>query len=71
LHDIDAVEMHFVDAVDAAGPVGTGGGGADAAFRYEAALTLARSGPVGYTVRILPRHELLASPAELGLVASA
>ncbi|MBJ8346599.1 alpha-glucan family phosphorylase [Antrihabitans sp. YC2-6] len=28
------------------------------------------SGAVGYTVRVLPRHELLASDAELGLVAA-
>jgi starch phosphorylase len=35
------------------------------------ALTLAKSGPVGYTVRVLPRHELLAAPAELGLVTTA
>ena len=29
----------------------------------------ARPGPFGYTVRVLPRHPLLANPAELGLVA--
>ena len=32
-------------------------------------MTLDRTGPFGYTVRVLPRHELLASPAELGVVA--
>jgi starch phosphorylase len=37
--------------------------------RFEGAVRLERTGPFGYTVRILPRHELLASPAELGLVA--
>jgi starch phosphorylase len=37
--------------------------------RYEGSVALDRSGPFGYTVRILPRHRLLASPAELGLVA--
>ncbi len=37
--------------------------------RYEGVLDLARTGPFGYTVRILPRHRLLASDAELGLVA--
>jgi starch phosphorylase len=36
--------------------------------RYEGDLKLDRTGPFGYTVRILPRHELLAHPAELGLV---
>jgi starch phosphorylase len=32
---------------------------------------LDRPGPFGYTVRVLPRHDGLASPAELGLVALA
>ena len=69
LHDIDVVEMGFVDALDTGGAAGTDA--PDAVYRYEVALTLARSGPVGYTVRILPRHDLLASCAELGLVSTA
>ncbi|MEU0335490.1 glycosyltransferase family 1 protein [Streptomyces sp. NPDC006193] len=36
---------------------------------YEGPLSLDRTGPYGYTVRILPAHRLLASGAELGLVA--
>ncbi|CAL9588686.1 Glycogen phosphorylase [Streptomyces sp. enrichment culture] len=36
---------------------------------YEGPLSLDRTGPFGYTVRILPSHRLLASGAELGLVA--
>jgi starch phosphorylase len=36
---------------------------------YEGPLSLDRTGPFGYTVRILPVHPLLASSAELGLVA--
>ena len=36
---------------------------------YEGPLSLDRTGPFGYTVRILPAHRLLASGAELGLVA--
>ena len=36
---------------------------------YEGPLALDRTGPYGYTVRILPAHRLLASSAELGLVA--
>ncbi|MEI7034766.1 alpha-glucan family phosphorylase [Streptomyces pratensis] len=36
---------------------------------YEGTLTLDRTGPYGYTVRVLPAHTLLASGAELGLVA--
>lgn len=38
-------------------------------FTVDTAVPL--SGAVGYTVRVLPRHELLASDAELGLVVNA
>ncbi len=37
--------------------------------RFAGDLTLERTGPFGYTVRVLPRHDLLATPAEMGLVA--
>ncbi len=37
--------------------------------RFDAAVSLDRSGPFGYTVRAVPRNEALASVAELGLVA--
>ncbi|MEU9335170.1 alpha-glucan family phosphorylase [Streptomyces sp. NPDC048290] len=40
-------------------------------WSYEGPLTLDRTGPFGYTVRVLPAHRLLASPAEPGLVAVA
>ena len=36
--------------------------------RYEGEVKLERTGPFGYTVRMLPSHPLLANPAELGLV---
>jgi starch phosphorylase len=36
--------------------------------QYAAELPLPRAGAVGYTVRVLPRHGLLATPAELGRV---
>ncbi|TAK70691.1 MAG: glycosyltransferase family 1 protein [Actinomycetota bacterium] len=36
-------------------------------WRFEATVDLARPGPFGYTVRVLPRHAALASAAELGL----
>jgi len=36
--------------------------------RYAATLTLDRTGPFGYTVRVLPSHPRLAAPAELGCV---
>ena len=38
---------------------------------FEGRLTLRRTGPFGYTVRVLPKHEGLAAPAELGLVTNA
>jgi starch phosphorylase len=37
--------------------------------RYEGELKLDRTGPFGYTVRVVPKHPGLASPAELGLAA--
>jgi glycogen phosphorylase len=37
--------------------------------RFEGQLELGRNGPFGYTVRILPHNRLLATPAEVGLVA--
>nr|WP_205709174.1 alpha-glucan family phosphorylase [Kineococcus siccus] len=43
----------------------------DGRHRYEGELTLRQTGPFGYTVRILPQHAGLATPAELGLVANA
>ncbi len=46
----------------------TGAPGLDGRRLYEGPLTLDRTGPFGYTVRILPTHRLLASGAELGLV---
>jgi starch phosphorylase len=39
--------------------------------RYEGTVPLEMAGLFGYTVRVLPRNEHLASPAELGLVALA
>ncbi|WP_236239874.1 alpha-glucan family phosphorylase [Streptomyces sp. CC228A] len=48
-----------------------GGSGPDQQGRwvYEGPLSLDRTGPFGYTVRVLPAHGLLASGADLGLVA--
>ncbi|MFE6892298.1 alpha-glucan family phosphorylase [Streptomyces sp. NPDC057694] len=40
----------------------------DGRWSYEGPLSLDHPGPYGYTVRILPVHRLLASPAETGLV---
>ncbi|MFG2363435.1 alpha-glucan family phosphorylase [Streptomyces mirabilis] len=45
-----------------------GGPDLEGRWVYEGPLSLDRTGPFGYTVRILPTHRLLASGAELGLV---
>ncbi|MFF9345876.1 alpha-glucan family phosphorylase [Streptomyces sp. NPDC014734] len=46
-----------------------GGQDLEGRWLYEGPLTLDRTGPYGYTVRVLPTHPLLATGAELGLVA--
>ena len=46
----------------------TGGPDLEGHWTYEGPLALDRTGPYGYTVRVLPSHRLLASGAELGLV---
>ncbi len=38
--------------------------------KFTRAFALSQSGPFGYTVRIVPKHEALAAATELGLVAS-
>ncbi len=43
--------------------------GSNPVARYAGEVELGGPGPFGYTVRVLPRHPLLATPAELGLVA--
>ena len=37
--------------------------------RYEGELKLDRTGPFGYTIRVVPNHTGLATPAEMGLAA--
>jgi starch phosphorylase len=39
--------------------------------RFDGTVRLRRTGPFGYTVRVLPRQSMLASPAEFGLVTNA
>ncbi|MGI8699279.1 MAG: alpha-glucan family phosphorylase [Mycobacteriales bacterium] len=58
LHDVSLLPMEFV--------------GSDGSRHwYETAVPLERTGGFGYTVRVLPRHDRLCTPAELGLVVSA
>ncbi|WP_240137990.1 alpha-glucan family phosphorylase [Streptomyces sp. MUM 178J] len=64
-----------VDSDDTIGDADTfplkpaGGPDLEGRWVYEGPLALDRTGPFGYTVRILPAHRLLASSADLGLVA--
>ena len=37
--------------------------------RFDAGVVLQEAGSFGYTVRVVPRNDLLTSPAELGVVA--
>jgi glycogen phosphorylase len=50
------VAMHPVNDADGAGD------------RFEATVRLPHAGLLGYTVRVLPHHPLMASPAEFGLL---
>ena len=58
LSDIDTVTLSLVELVDGIG-------------RFEGDVPLLRTGAFGYTVRVLPHNDLLASSAELGIVATA
>jgi starch phosphorylase len=58
LKNIDTVSLKAIDHVDGL-------------IRYEGDVPLHRTGAFGYTVRILPRNDLLATPAELGVVSTA
>lgn len=81
LGDLDPADVEVqalagrVDAADrltgaAAVPLKPAGTSAlDGRRLYEGPLTFDRTGPFGYTVRILPSHRLLADGAEMGLVA--
>jgi len=60
----DHNELHSPVAT-AMAPIGSADGGTE---RYEATVALPAAGVIGYTVRVLPRHDLLASPVELGRV---
>ncbi|MPZ66339.1 MAG: alpha-glucan family phosphorylase [Pseudonocardiaceae bacterium] len=56
LRDTVVVAMHHI---------GPGDGSGD---RFEATLPLPHAGLLGYTVRVLPRHDLMADPTEFGLI---
>src|SRR5439155_11205656 len=58
LSDVQTESMTFV-------------GDGDGLHLFEASVPLERTGAFGYTVRVLPRHDLLATAAELGVVTTA
>jgi starch phosphorylase len=60
--DGDLVDTSVVPMVHA-------GDGPDGHLRFAARLPLERAGRHGMTVRVVPAHDLLATPVELGLVA--
>jgi len=63
----------LVDAQHAPLELSTDGMGSDAngSATFAGSVPLGRAGSFGYNVRVVPRHELLASAAEMGLIAVA
>lgn len=59
LHDVTTVPMRLDESYE------------QGRYKFVGEVTLGTSGAFGYTVRILPKHEGLATPATLGLVATA
>ena len=53
--------LRFAEAID----------GDEGRYAFEGTLKLRRTGPFGYTVRVLPKHDGLSAPSELGLVTNA
>ncbi|MHC1560129.1 alpha-glucan family phosphorylase [Actinomycetospora sp. C-140] len=60
--DADELSESVVEPMTPIGP------GHDGSHRFEVVVPLPHAGVLGYTVRVLPRHDLLAAPAELGRV---
>ncbi len=60
-HDDDLVDTH-VESLNLAETYEAG------RHRFEGSVALKQTGPFGYTARVVPKHDLLASPAELGFV---
>ena len=59
LRDIETAPLGFAETYE------------DGRHRFEGDLVLTRTGIFGYTVRVLPKHDGMASAAEMGLVANA
>jgi starch phosphorylase len=63
---IDADDTLVNTTTDSLSPAEAYDGGR---FRFDGTVTLDHSGGFGYTVRVIPKNNLLASVAELGVVA--
>lgn len=59
LVDWDATSLDFVESYE------------DGKAKFSGQVPIERTGQFGWTVRVLPRHELMAFPSSLGLVANA
>lgn len=59
LSDTETLDMSCVESYDAG------------RHRFEGEIAIGRTGPFGYSVRVLPRHRGLVNPAELGFVVNA
>ncbi|NKX51059.1 glycosyltransferase family 1 protein, partial [Arthrobacter deserti] len=60
--ELDQISIHELKHEDDFG---------DGRFLFSGGVTIDHSGSFGYTVRVLPRHQHLATEAELGLVTNA
>ncbi|HVE63068.1 MAG TPA: alpha-glucan family phosphorylase [Mycobacteriales bacterium] len=63
--EVDEIRAATVVVLAVAGDHG------ESQWRYEGEIPLGHTGPIGYTVRVLPRHPALPSTADLGLVTTA
>jgi starch phosphorylase len=67
----DTITDSVVQGLQFVGPAEIGDSQGEGRYVFEGTLKLRRTGPFGYTVRVLPSHAGLVAPAELGLVTNA
>jgi glycogen phosphorylase len=70
--DLDnTATVELTPLVEDAGAAATGAIVLDGSHTFAGTVTLSRPGSFGYNVRVVPKNEYLANPAEMGLVAIA
>jgi starch phosphorylase len=67
----DTITDSVIQPLQFLAAAGAADGHGEGKYIFEGILKLRRTGPFGYTVRILPSHDGLVAPAELGLVTNA